>query len=132
MTRAAKRPYDRRMLRALALSLCLTLSIVAAAAETRFLSGLNDVPLMDGLVELPDRQTLFDAPGGRIVELYAEGRQPPAQVLAFYAQSLPQLGWVPVPVPAGDALTLTRDGESLTISAKVGAATLVRFSLHPR
>lgn len=119
------------MLRCLVLWLVLSVSAVAAAAETRFLSGLSDVPLMDGLVELPDRQTVFDAPDGRIVEMFAEGRLAPDRILAFYADSLPQLGWASLPSAAGE-LSMVRDSENLTITARAGTPTLVRFSLHPR
>lgn len=127
-------PMIGAMIRALVLSFCLLCgaAVAAPAAETRFLSGLNDVPLMDGLVELRERQTLFDAPGGRIVDLYAEGAVPAARIIAFYAQSLPQLGWSVAPAGGKGPLRLTRDGESLVISARTGSTTLVHFSLKPR
>ena len=61
---------------------------------TLFFESLQDVPVMQGLVELKDYTLVFDKPEGRIVEMVAkieggginEARQ-------YYSQSLPQLGW---------------------------------------
>jgi hypothetical protein len=61
-----------------------------------FFTTLNDVPLMAGLTELPDETLIFDKPEGRIVETAAvTDRTGPsaADIEAFYAQTLPHLGW---------------------------------------
>lgn len=65
----------------------------AAAAETAFVAGLNDVPLMPGLTPLGET-LVFDKPGGRIAEaVFTSGRAGPDAVARFYADTLPQLGW---------------------------------------
>lgn len=65
------------------------------AAETLFFEIIHDVPLMPALVERVDEAVLFDKPGGRVVESVAEmGVVSRAEVLGYYATSLPQFGWI--------------------------------------
>ena len=64
-----------------------------AFAGGGFLAGLEDVPLPPDLSEVAGKGMVFDSPQGRIVDADATGEATEAQVLAFYAQSLPQLGW---------------------------------------
>src|SRR3546814_3202631 len=66
----------------------------AWAAEA-FLSVADDIPLMSGLTENTDAATVFDKPAGRIVTAEAGGPVTIAAVRAFYAATLPQLGWLP-------------------------------------
>ena len=100
---------------------------LGAQEAGRFVTGIEDLPLMDGLVEDPAGGLVFDKPEGRIVEAYAAGEVSASVVRAFYAATLGQLGWQ----PAGDGL-YQRDEESLriTIGGADGALT-VQFSLSP-
>lgn len=100
----------------------------SAGAAAAFLSVIDDVPLMAGLAERRERALVFDKPEGRIVETVAEGRLTRAQVLNFYAATLPQLGWA----VRGDGRFL-REGEELALSFAAGpSGTLsVRFALSP-
>lgn len=58
-----------------------------------YLSAIADLPLPDGLVEQPDKSTVFDAPLGRIITAYASGQVPADEVRDFYDDALPPLGW---------------------------------------
>lgn len=58
-----------------------------------FLSGAEDVPLPPPLSEAPSSGMVFDSPQGRIVDADATGDMTEAELIAFYAQTLPQLGW---------------------------------------
>ncbi len=93
-----------------------------------FVTGVEDLPLIAGLTEQADAGVVFDKPSGRIVEAYASGALTRAEVAAFYAQTLPELGWRQV----GD-MAFARESEVLRIvvSGDDGALT-VRFSLSPR
>ena len=118
------------MKRAVAAAFAGLLLLAAArdgAAENAFLGQVEDLPLMPGLVEVADAGVAFDKPAGRIVEAYAGGRVSPQAVLAFYRETLPQLGWRPV----GPG-SYRRGGEvlRLTATAAAGGAT-VHFSLAP-
>jgi hypothetical protein len=105
----------------------------AGAEEARagaFLSGFEDLPLMPGLSEVAGAGVVFDTPSGRIVEAYAEGSVTSAEVAAFYARTLPQLGW-----QEAGAGEFRRENEvlRLEISARDAGAppVTVRFYLSP-
>ena len=103
------------------------------AAAPAFISVMDDVPLMPGLTEHKDAAVVFDKPEGRIVEAEASGRLSRADVLKFYAASLPQLGWR----AKGEGHFL-RDREELALNFTPNAGTggaanslTVRFTLSP-
>lgn len=98
-----------------------------------FVTGFEDLPLMPGLTPAPDESVVFHNPTGRIVQAAARGRVPAAQVRAFYAETLPQLGW-----KAGGPDRFVREGEALRIDfghrkggAAAGDEIVVRFVLSP-
>ena len=99
----------------------------ATAQEEKYVAGIPDLPLMPGLDALPDSGVVFDKPGGRIVEAFAEGGVKPNAVIAFYDQTLPQLGWEREASGA-----YLRDGERLKLdfSEQAGRIT-VHFRLLP-
>lgn len=126
----------RRLIAAIAGSLLLAALAAAlppaamapARAEEGFSTAIRDLPLMPGLAEVPGAGVVFDKPTGRIVETYAEGRATPAEISAFYARTLPQLGWA----PAGTNL-YRREGEQLAlqVAPRRGGGATVRFTLSP-
>lgn len=99
------------------------------AHETTFFHALNDVPVMEGLRELPDESINFDKPEGRIVTATAvSDHLKPEKIRAFYDQTLPQLGWA-----RGADGTFTREQErmKLIIEEKQGVS-IARFTVEPR
>ena len=112
----------------------LVLGVAALGGSARgqdgtagFVGGIEDLPLMAGLVEDAAAGLVFDKPEGRIVEAVAAGPLARAAVDAFYAATLAELGWQ----PSGDG-AYKREGEALriTVSGEDGAVT-VHFSLTP-
>jgi hypothetical protein len=103
----------------------------AQAAENAFVDGIDDLPLMPGLVGVGDQSLVFDKPDGRIVQAVATGRVRAAAVRSFYADAAPQLGWK----SAGEG-RYTRDGESLRIEltdpGAPGGVLTVRFIVNPQ
>ena len=98
-----------------------------SAAEPVFMSGVEDLPLMDGLKQSEDAAVSFDSPGGRIVEAYAQSERIEKQkVMEFYDKTLPQLGWTRLKKKKN---SYTREGEDLTISVDDGTPATVRFEL---
>ena len=98
------------------------------APDGGFVAGLEDLPLMDGLVEHRDAGVVFDKPGGRLVEAYASGAAEAAEVAAFYRATLPELGWRRIA-----EMTFLREGEVLRIHMLAGEDGLtVRFFLSPQ
>jgi len=58
-----------------------------------FVDGFEALPLMPGMHNVIGSSVVFDTPTGRIVESAIAGITTAAEVMAFYARSLPQLGW---------------------------------------
>ena len=83
-----------RLLLFLTLSTIIVVPVAATAQQaTRFLSVMEDMPLMPGLEEAKDAAVTFDGPTGRIIEAFVAGSIQADVVRAFYAATLPQLGW---------------------------------------
>lgn len=116
------------------LAMLLTLFAInsgKATAAEGFLSVIDDLPLMAGLVEVKGSALVFSTPQGRIAEVSATGRSgdatQPKKVVAFYAWTLPQLGW-----KAESASSWIREGEKLHLAVDVKEGTLTaQFSLTP-
>lgn len=89
--------------------------------------GFEDLPLMFEL-DADASPMVFDAPGGRIVEARAQGASSPTRVMAFYRETLAQLGRR----AAGTGI-FERDGERLRLSVSEprSGTVEVRFSLAP-
>ena len=102
------------------------LAAQSAAAETAFIAGLNDVPLMPGLTPLGET-LVFDKPGGRIAEATFTGRASPDAVAKFYADTLPQLGW-----RAAGRNHYLRDHEELTLYVRADSQATLRVVVQPR
>ena len=64
-----------------------------ASGAPSFVAGFEGLPLMPGLHNVAGSSIVFDTPTGRIVESAVTGTATPREIKAFYAQSLPQLGW---------------------------------------
>ncbi len=124
----------RRRFRAAALALLLipVLAVGAVGGEpARFVAGLEDMPLMPGLSALQDAGLVFDTPRGRIVQVFATGPVTGAAILAFYTETLPQLGW-----RRAQEGSWLRDGEALRLEIVEGTGKgdhgpIVRFALSP-
>lgn len=109
--------------------------IAGWAEDARFFSALNDIPLMPGLYELTEEAVVFDKPEGRIVESAAVTEtQEAAKIRAFYAETLPQLGWQKVPAAknAKGADSYRKQGETLTVRTEARRQLkILRLSLSP-
>ena len=100
-------------------------------APVGFVPGVDDLPLMAGLEADPEATMVFDKPDGRIVEAAASGAVSPDAVIAFYATTLPQLGWL-----REGPTRYTREGEVLRLTIEPGggpgAPLRLIFTIEPR
>lgn len=114
--------------RALLPVLVAALLTTAAAADERaaFLAGHEDLPLMPGLTQVEDAAVAFDTSSGRIIVAWATGPVERAAVLAFYADTLPELGWTRM-----RADRFQREGETLQLEFAAGDLLTVRFTVAP-
>lgn len=63
-------------------------------AQGIFFRAIDDLPLMIGLSEIEGETMVFESSSGRIVEVLSSGEVKRQQVIRFYSETLPQLGWV--------------------------------------
>ena len=63
-------------------------SLLKAEDAGAYFTGIDDLPVMPGLVELVDAGVVFDKPSGRIVEAFAAGDVSAEEVFEFYRQVL--------------------------------------------
>ncbi len=94
----------------------------------RFISGFDDLPLMRGMTETTESNVAFDTVHGRVLVSFAQSSESEEKILAFYKESLSQLGW-----------KINRDGEFLRDEEILkieflpdGDYLAIRFSLEPR
>ena len=105
-------------------------------AQNQFFESLYDVPIMEGLVEMPEMAMSFDKPAGRISEAgaIATGLNAP-DIYTFYDKALPQMGWQKkgrgLYIREGDELTLTIAEEGQKNKENQIDSLIVRFSLTP-
>ncbi len=104
--------------------------MLLAAASARaegFLSVYEDLPLAPGLAEAAGSGLSFDSASGRIVEAFASGPVKPAEILKFYAATLPQLGWTRV-----TDTQYRREAEVLRLDPVTqGKGVTIRFAISP-
>ena len=112
---------------ALVISLIGVFSTISHGNE-RFISGFEDLPLMRGMTETTESNVAFDTVHGRVLVSFAQSSESEEKILAFYKESLSQLGW-----------KISRDGEFLRGEEILridflpdGNYLAIRFSLEPR
>ena len=91
-------------------------------------NGVNGLPLVTGLVLMPGRHIIFDTPEGRIIEAFADGRISPTNILAFYKDTLPQLGWN---VKSKNEFQRENEVLRIEVSANKKNQSIVRFFITP-
>ena len=98
-----------------------------ARAETQQHRWAGDVPIMQSWQIEPELGFAFDSPNGRIVMIFASTSADDDDIMAFYGQTLAQLGWT------GGAGNWVRDAEKLVIGkVQTARGALWRLMLQPR
>ncbi|MBL8546622.1 MAG: hypothetical protein JNL81_09155 [Hyphomonadaceae bacterium] len=96
-----------------------TAALVCAApafAETAYFAAIPDVPVATGLAESPNLLASFAAgEDSGLVMAAAHGATTPANVRAFYMDSLSALGWAYQPAAPDQDLTFLRGRERLVL-----------------
>jgi len=107
--------------------------VQSVPAQSTYVPGTEEVPLMPGLAADEAASLVFDKPQGRIVEAEARGAVTRHAVMAFYEESLPQLGWRRTAAKTPDTKSYERDGERLSLDFDGRDGNLqVAFTLAPR
>ena len=71
----------------------LVMHPISSGAENKFLSVIDDVPLLGGLKERVLSASVFDSSRGRITEVQAFGPVTIDSIRQFYSNILPRFGW---------------------------------------
>ena len=101
--------------------------LASQAAESQQHGWVADVPIMPGLSVEPALGFAFDSPNGRIVMIFASSVATASDIMRFYNDSLPAIGWM-----GGDGSWL-RGSEALLISEVTTAAgRLWRLMVRPQ
>jgi hypothetical protein len=96
------------------------------ASESQQLGWVGDVPIMPALSIEPALGFAFDSPNGRIVMIFASSAAAAPDIVRFYNESLPAIGWT-----GGDG-SWRRGSEVLLISEVTTAAgRLWRLMVRP-
>ena len=132
--RFASRLFRRRGSRLLPVNLCVVNLFLASlflasfgilastslqasqAAESQQHSWVGDLPIMPALSIEPALGFAFDSPNGRIVMVFASSAAAAPDIMRFYNESLPAIGWT-----GGDG-SWRRGSEALLISEVTTAA----------
>ncbi|MFN7113898.1 MAG: hypothetical protein ACK4PK_06010 [Alphaproteobacteria bacterium] len=81
------------MFRMIPIAAVFALLLLPAAAWADYSKVITDLPLMKTMTEDLSKMVAFDTPDGRILETTAETPAQFRQVLSYYHQVLPPLGW---------------------------------------
>ncbi len=101
--------------------------LYASDQTSDFLSVLPDIPLPIQVTETLDSQMDFDSANGRIIQVAASGPVSMKEIIKFYQNTLPQLGWV----VKSDQIFL-RENEQLKLSfSSENNLTILQFELSP-
>ena len=97
------------------------------AAESQQHNWVGDLPIMPALSVEPALGFAFDSPNGRIVMVFASSAAAAPDIMRFYNESLPAIGWT-----GGDG-SWRRGSEALLISEVTTAAgRLWRLMVRPQ
>ena len=94
---------------------------------SKFINGLEDIPLYKKMEYVEDSLILFDKIDGRYVSVEINGDYEEAEVIEFYKMILPNLGW-----KEKKSLIFNRNNETLEIICKKEKEKIyVKFNIFP-
>ena len=111
---------------------CFWLATSAVAKDVKFIDGLEDIPLMDGLQQDVDKTVSFGNEESRFIEVYLSSPLVGfKKVEKFYKDSLPQLGWT-YQGTLENSVLFYREGEALSIHKESSKPLSMRITVKNR
>ena len=105
--------------------------VVTASAE-RFVEGMDDVPLLEGMNQITQDDVSFGNEETRLLEAYFNASKIKFKdVEKFYSESLPQLGWI-YQGNRGNNLLFYREGETLEVVKESASPLIVRITVKTK
>lgn len=112
--------------------LILTGLIFSFNVRAAFIEGLEDVPVMEGMTQLPNDSIAFGNEESRLVEAILESESSSfSKVENFYRSTLPQMGWI-YQGKRGDTLVFEREGEVIDITKESSKPLRVRITVKSK
>ena len=106
--------------------------IFSFGAQAAFIEGLEDVPVMEGLTQLPNDAITFGNEESRLVEAVLTSESKTfKEVSRFYKNTLPQMGWA-YQGTRGRTLVFEREGEVIDISEESAEPLKVRITVKSK
>lgn len=97
-----------------------------------FINGLEDVPVMEGLSQIPNDSITFGNEESRLVEaILTSDKLKFAQVEKFYKETLPQMGWK-CQKENSRLITFYREGEVLEMVRESVSPLKIRITVKSR
>ena len=110
---------------------CLKANITLAESN-RFIDGIEDIPLMSGLMQKNEDTISFGNEEARFVEVYLiSPKFGFKKIEKFYKESLPQLGWN-YQGTTDNSLVFHRDSETLIIHKEKNKPLTLRVTVKNR
>ena len=119
------------MIKKIMIMMFLTLLTINQANAGNFVEGLEDIPLMRGLVQQPNHIS-FGNEQSRLVEVHLKAKKVSLkQVEKFYTNTLPQMGWT-FQGKRKDTLIFYREGEVIDIAPEQTKPLIIRITVKNR
>lgn len=110
----------------------LTILLASNICVAAFIEGLEDVPLLKGMQQVPKDNISFGNEESRLVEAYlTSSKMGFARIEKFYTETLPQLGWT-YQGKRDNTLTFYRDGEIIDIAKESVKPLMVRITVKSK
>lgn len=114
------------------LLLILSLMLYSEARAATFIEGLEDVPIMTGMKQVPNDTLSFGNEESRLIEVILEGKKAAFGTVGnFYKTTLPQMGWI-YQGKRGKTFVFEREGEVMEISKESENPLRVRITVKSK
>jgi len=105
---------------------------IAPAQSEKFVEGMDDVPLLEGMNQITQDDISFGNEETRLLEAYFNTQKLKfADIAKFYGESLPQLGWI-YQGNRGYDLLFYREGETLEVVRESVSPLIVRITVKTK
>ena len=113
------------------LALCF-FGIISESAAEKFVEGMDDVPMLEGMNQITQDDVSFGNEETRLLEAYFNAPKLKFSAIAdFYNESLPQLGWI-YQGNRGNSLLFYREGETLEVVRESASPLIVRITVKTK
>ncbi len=110
----------------------LFFGLAGESAAEKFVEGVDDVPLLEGMNQITQDDVSFGNEETRLLEAYFSTRTLKfSDVADFYSESLPQLGWI-YQGNRGNNLLFYREGETLEVVKESSSPLIVRITVKTK